>query len=351
MTERGIEHLEESLRRAHVADLEEDIGRAYNNLIAIAHENRRFDLLDRYEEEAVSFATERDMDFTRRCLQGDLVESLLDRGRWDEACEKATYVIEGGWPSGRFQSTWVRGLLAARRGEPDPFRWLDAALESPEAAMSPYLMVPLRVARAEAAWLAGDLARADAEVQAGGAACRAKRTGGWSVSWLSGPGKLRPSFRVRSGIAKPYALLLSGRLREAAAAWSALGCPYQEAVALAESDREEDLRRALAILLELGAQPLASMVAARLKATGARGIAHGPRSSTRANPAGLSQREMDVVLLLSQGMRNAEIADRLVISPKTVDHHVSSVLSKLGARDRHDAVRRAADLGITTQAP
>jgi DNA-binding CsgD family transcriptional regulator len=213
--------------------------------------------------------------------------------------------------------------------------------------MGPYLIAPLRAARAEAAWLGGDLARAAAEVRAGEAILVGDENG-WLIGELAfWAWKLDPSFEAPRGVASPYALLFSGSPGEAAAAWSAIGCPYREAQALAESDREADLRRALAILLDLGAQPFASMVAARLKERGARGIARGPRSSTRNNPAGLSQREMEVALLLSEGLRNAEIADRLVISPKTVDHHVSSVLTKLGARDRHDAARRAADLGIT----
>jgi DNA-binding NarL/FixJ family response regulator len=67
----------------------------------------------------------------------------------------------------------------------------------------------------------------------------------------------------------------------------------------------------------------------------------GPRPSTRANPAGLTAREVEVLDLLVEGLRNAEIAERLVITEKTAGHHVSAILGKLGVRSRHDAARVA----------
>ena len=58
---------------------------------------------------------------------------------------------------------------------------------------------------------------------------------------------------------------------------------------------------------------------------------HGPRAPTRANPAGLTARQLEVLSLLAAGLTNAEIADRLVVSPRTAEHHVAAVLAKLGA--------------------
>ena len=70
----------------------------------------------------------------------------------------------------------------------------------------------------------------------------------------------------------------------------------------------------------------------------------GPQSATRSNPAGLTARQVEILGLLAEGRTNAEIAERLVVSVRTVDHHVSAVLQKLGLTGRREAARAAAAL-------
>ena len=94
------------------------------------------------------------------------------------------------------------------------------------------------------------------------------------------------------------------------------------------------------------ALPAGAVAARRLRQLGERGIPRGPRTPTRANPAGLTSRELDVLFLLAQDLRNAEIADRLIVSPKTVDHHVSSILRKLDVKTRGQAAAAAARIGL-----
>ena len=64
------------------------------------------------------------------------------------------------------------------------------------------------------------------------------------------------------------------------------------------------------------------------------------------SPVGLTAREMEVLALVAQGLRNAEIADRLVLAAKTVDHHVSAILRKLDVRTRGRASAEAIRLGL-----
>jgi DNA-binding NarL/FixJ family response regulator len=89
-----------------------------------------------------------------------------------------------------------------------------------------------------------------------------------------------------------------------------------------------------------------TMVARRLRERGVRNIPRGPREPTQQNAAELTSREVDVLVLLATGLRNAEIAERLVVSRRTVDHHVSAILRKLGSKTRGEAVAEAGRLGI-----
>jgi DNA-binding NarL/FixJ family response regulator len=78
-------------------------------------------------------------------------------------------------------------------------------------------------------------------------------------------------------------------------------------------------------------------------------VPRGPRASTRENPANLTSRELEVLILVAQGLRNADVAERLFLSEKTVDHHVSAILRKLGVRTRGEAGAEAVRLGLARQ--
>ncbi|THI94405.1 LuxR family transcriptional regulator, partial [Nocardioides sp.] len=131
-------------------------------------------------------------------------------------------------------------------------------------------------------------------------------------------------------------------------AWRKRGCPYEAAVALACSADPALLEESLGVLLALGAEPAATKVRRLLRDAGVSRVARGPRSTTKAHPLGLTAREADVLTHLAAGLTNAQIVERLVLSPRTVDHHVSSVLAKLGVGNRADAARRAAELAPAT---
>ena len=149
-------------------------------------------------------------------------------------------------------------------------------------------------------------------------------------------------------LAQPYRLAMTGAWAQAADCWRQIGCPYEAALALADGD-DQAMRRAIDELQALGARPAAAIVARRLRERGVRSVPRGPRPRTRENPAGLTPRELEVLELVAEGLRNAQIAQRLVVSEKTVHHHVSAILRKLGVRTRGEANAAAVRLGIAAQ--
>jgi DNA-binding CsgD family transcriptional regulator len=140
----------------------------------------------------------------------------------------------------------------------------------------------------------------------------------------------------------PYVLELKGDMAGAAAAWTELGCQYESAITLCTRGSDENHRRALVIFQALDARPAATIAARLLREGGARGVPRGPRPSTKQNAGGLTTREVEVLGMLTEEMSNREIAGRLHLSEKTVDHHVAAILAKLGVSNRRQAARAAA---------
>jgi len=124
------------------------------------------------------------------------------------------------------------------------------------------------------------------------------------------------------------------------------GDSYARALELADSGEVGPATEALRILDELGARPAAAVVRRRLRDLGVSAVPRGPQPATRANPGGLTDRQTEMLRLLACGLTNAEIAARSVVSVRTVDHHVSAVLEKLGVSGRRDAAAAAARLGL-----
>jgi DNA-binding NarL/FixJ family response regulator len=103
---------------------------------------------------------------------------------------------------------------------------------------------------------------------------------------------------------------------------------------------------ALRLLDGLGARRAAQRLRHLLRQRGRLRIPRGPIQSTTANPAGLTSRQLEVLALVAEGLSNPEIAARLSLSPRTVDHHVSAVLTKLAVSSRRQATAAARRLGV-----
>lgn len=344
----GTRELERALELALEAGLDEHAGRALVAFFWWSPRGRQYRDADSSCARAVELCTERGLELWRLFSFAFRSRLQLDRGDWDGATDSAAVVLRDprSAPVPRVVALSVAGLVRARRGDPEAWQLLDEAWALAEPTGELQRVEPAAAARAEAAWLEG---RADAvaEVTQEALALAVRRGARWIVGELA-------CWRRRAGVREelwvdvpdPWAAELEGDLPRAAKRWAELDSPYDAALALAGTDSKDLQLQALDELRRLGARPAAAIVARRLRDQGVRGLPRGPRPSTRDNPVGLTAREVEVLALLAEGLRNSEIAERLFLSDRTVDHHVSAVLRKLSVRTRAQAGDEAVRLGL-----
>jgi DNA-binding CsgD family transcriptional regulator/tetratricopeptide (TPR) repeat protein len=319
---------------------------ALGNLGSGFGEVRDYGRAARYLEQTIDEATRYDSDLMVDYARAWQARVHFEQGRWGVAALTASKALrrEAGSPIVSITALTVLGRVASRRGESDADQTLAVAWEQAETTGDVQRTWPVAAGLAEAAWLRGDLDRVPGIVGpildfAGELGVR------WAIGelaywmWRAGALEAPPD-----GAAEPYALQMAGDWRAAAEAWRVIGCPYEEADALADGDDEARLA-AIRIWDELGAGPAPARVRSELRSRGV-SVPRGPRPTTAENPAGLTARQAEVLGLLAEGMSNAAIAERLFISPKTVDHHVSAILARLGVASRGEAAAEAHRSGL-----
>jgi DNA-binding CsgD family transcriptional regulator len=344
----------------------DDLGTtAYSNLTAIDIEQRRYREAEEVLARSIPITVERDIPLCNQWQRGMRARVHLHRGRWAAAMEDARGLLEEG--AAPLASMWphlVLGLVALRqvdaaRAESDEegrsaavaAAHLDAAWDLAARLDEPLARLPVLSALAEQAWMTG---RHDERLQTIGVSIDSARplpgmswaTGDLAV-WLH---RLAPEHRGidprHLDLAEPFRLELDGRHELAAQWWTRAGAPFESAIAAAHSSDPVTARIGVEDLESIGAPATAQRCRDLLRSRGFPVTARGRRASTRANPSGLTNRQLDVARLVARGLTNAELAESLFISPKTADHHVSAVLTKLGLRTRREVVRRAAELGL-----
>ncbi|MEV6072147.1 AAA family ATPase [Nocardia sp. NPDC052001] len=325
--------------------IDEIYSSGYTNLSYFDVEQRRLGAATELLDTCLPLMIEHDLPVCHVVQLGSRSRLKLLTGDWQGALTDADSVLDSpGAPLARVWPLLIRAMVALRRDGNDD-GGIDRAWQLACRYGEPVRMLPVASAIVEKCWLTGV---PDDRVDQCRALLDTVPTLGleWArgdlASWLR-----RIGSRVDTeSVAEPYRLLAAGQYESAAAAFETLTTPYDLALALADSGETAPARRALDILDRLGAQAVAAKVRYDLRANGARDIPAPRRATTLANPMGLTTRQIEVLRLLETGLTNAELAERLYLSVKTVDHHVSAILTKLQVANRRDAVRRARESGL-----
>jgi DNA-binding CsgD family transcriptional regulator/tetratricopeptide (TPR) repeat protein len=295
-----------------------------------------------YLQQALDYARDHEVHYLGSYLATALAWLRLRAGEWPEServvrveLERASGVVE-------LLAKTVLTELSIRRGDPDADeRLADVSAQAERTGELQRIGPVVELVSERALTTGAPLPEERLRLLVG-----QTRAQGWFgvrlAAWAAVAGV---RVAVEGPVPRPQAAMLRGDWLGAASAFRDVGWTYDQALMLSMLDDEHPLVEALAIARGLGAEPLTRRVAARLRDLGL-SVPHGPRVATRANPAGLTARQLEVASLLAGGLTNAEIADRLVVSPRTAEHHVAAVLTKLGAATRRDAARRAAELGL-----
>ena len=332
--ERGSDIIEACIRWAEERGLHEVVARALNNIGARSMWSGRREHAAAQLDRAIAYCAEHVEDLWRINALALAARTALDRARWDDAVDFASAVLrdtrDSPWP--HHEALLVLALVRTRRGDPGATEAADSADAVGVPSEEVGAHVDLAAARAEIAWTErrwDDLDRITTHALDEAR----RRCDDAAIARLS-------FWRCLGGLS-----VESGHRVDV----DVSGLPYERSLSRLVTGDEAGLRRSLEEFRELGALPASRIAARALRALGVRGIDRGPRSTTRRHPGGLTPREAEVIELLAEGLRNAEIADRLVISRRTVDHHVAAILRKLDARTRGEAVARAAEIHLAAR--
>lgn len=344
----GIAMIDRSIALGTESGSQEHVARAYTNKGWSLLQARRLEEARHGFAQGVDYCIERDLDVWRDYMAGGIALTLVELGRWRDAADIAQPIVADSCNSYLMRNPAVRALtlLRIRRGEQGVEELLGELRDHMVQGRETPRFVGLSLIAAEQAWTGGDRFQAALALLDEAAALILPDGNPWDRAALAyWRGKLGSPVPMSDPVPEPYALFAAGDIQGAAEAFGRLAMPFARAQMLAEGD-EGQATEALALLDRLGASATAARFRTELSRKGLRSGARGPRASTRSNRFGLTRRELDVLARMDLGLTNKEIGELLFVSSKTVDHHVSAVLGKLGARTRGEAAAMARDEGL-----
>ncbi len=343
--EAGCSLMEQALPAAVAHGLHEEAARVYTNYSEYAIVTGAWPLAERLVGEGLAFDSKHGLDAWITYLQGRHAQLRLRQGRLEEAETLArAALLEGG------QTVLMRlpGLTAlatvrSRLGADDAEQQLKDVLELALTMREQQRITPVRLAFMEHLYLRGRLQEAREHLEAmlsfGTEVLRPWDAGGLRV-WFRRLGRVIPA-AIGDSPTRAQALELTGDHEGAAALLDRLQLPFDAALCRLAGARGGQLELAAPAaegFEALGCRPGAD-AARRLEGKGG-SRCRGPYCSARAHPLGLTRRETEVLALMAEGASNADIARSLSRSPRTVEHHVSSILGKLNAANRLEATLR-----------
>ncbi|HEX5654466.1 MAG TPA: AAA family ATPase [Chitinophagaceae bacterium] len=340
--QKGYKSLQQSLQIALRNAYHDNAGRAYCNLGSIAMRLKNYSLANQILEEGIQYCEERDLDSWRFCMLTIRARLNLETGNWKEAYSIADKLLKDeNQPTTVVISVLpVVASIKMRTGDTDVLPLLTETLSKAFENMEMQRIIPSLVALLEYEWLTGKTVIKTGDLE------RAIGMMGQSINniennefafWLL---KARKKHLPLDDLYEGYDVGTVKKAQKAAVLWEKLGCPYVKAMVLFEGD-DDDKRQAIKIVHELGATAIYEKMKMQMRMSGIKSIPRGLRKTTLSNAAQLTIRELDVLQLLKEGLQNKEIASRLFISAKTVDHHISSILFKLDSNSRTKAVKEA----------
>jgi DNA-binding CsgD family transcriptional regulator len=348
----SLPELAQSFDLAVAGKYHDHVERASCNLSCSYYWRRDYESALAYIERGVAYADTLDLSHWEGYLRGWRAMVWLDQGDLSRAEEEAQEICSRSYAAEtyRFPALIALARVRIRRGDQDAETPFEAARRLATAMAEPQRTVYIAMLVAEEAWQQNDAA-APAVREAKSLlnevrALAEQRDAHWvaedAALWLY---MLGEPVGESAKFANPFRDHCEGRWESAAAGWRSLRRPYEEALALCGGD-EAAQRHALEIFDDLGAAPAAARIRRQLRAGGSRAVPRGPIAGTRANAAGLTRRQVEVLGLVGEGLSNTEIARRLCISAKTAEHHVSAIMARLEVATRQEAAAAARARGL-----